>query len=83
MKMKQRQQWGAVIDRAQGVKVKDDVSLLQKTIKKRDRAKAKAADKWNKRATDIEEQRSKRAKERADNVKKRILERRGKKIGRP
>jgi ribosomal protein S18 len=46
----ERQRWGASIDRAQGVKVKDDEALLKKTITKKAKVKAKRTEKWTKRA---------------------------------
>lgn len=38
-RFKERQLWGATIDRAQGVKVKDDEKLLKKTISKKNKLK--------------------------------------------
>ena len=73
-------EWSS-IDRAQGVKVKDDAGLLRKTITKAAKVKAKRAEKWTKRATDIEDSRTKRIEQRNDNIKKRIQDRRDKKMG--
>jgi len=44
-------------------------------------AQAKATAKWNKRATDIEQSRTDKAKKRAENIKNRTMERRDKKLG--
>jgi len=77
----ERQKWGASIDRAQGVKVKDDEGLLKKTIAKKTKVKAKRTEKWTQRAQEIEDQKSKRIETRNENVNKRIQERRDKKKG--
>mmetsp|Transcript_3225 Transcript_3225/g.10917 ORF Transcript_3225/g.10917 Transcript_3225/m.10917 type:complete len:371 (-) Transcript_3225:1962-3074(-) len=77
----ERQKWGASIDRAQGVKVKDDKTLLNKTIKKKQKMKAKTKEKWVKRANDIEDQRAKKAKEKLENIKKRAEDKKNKKMG--
>ena len=80
-KFLERQKWGSSIDRAQGVKVKDDEQLLKKTINKKLKEKAKRTEKWTKRAQDIEDSRGKRIAERNENIKKRIADRRDKKMG--
>jgi len=38
--------WTSVLAKAQGIKIKDDASLLKKTIKKREKQKEKSKKEW-------------------------------------
>lgn len=48
-KLLEKGKWGAIIDRAQGIKVKDDPTLLNKTIAKKRREKEKGKKVWAER----------------------------------
>lgn len=44
--IKKKESWKKALDKAVGIKVKDDEKLLQNSIKKREKAKKKSAEEW-------------------------------------
>ena len=54
--------WGAMMQRAQGTKVKNDAGLLRKSIKRKEKSKEKSRKGWEKRI----EENAKNAKDRAE-----------------
>ena len=68
------------ISKAQGEKVKDDVTLLKKSIKKQKQIKTSSKKKWDKRAEDVKSKESAFVEKREGNLNKRIKEKKEKKI---
>ncbi len=52
--MKENKEWDAALSRAEGSKVKDDVALLKKSIKRKEKSKEKSRKAWAKRLSDHE-----------------------------
>ena len=61
--------WEAALSRASGEKVLDDPKLLQKSIKREQRAKKKSREKWEERTAKVQEQINASQKKRKDNIK--------------
>lgn len=79
--------WEKALQRAEGVKVKDDPELLKKTLKKQQTIKKQHAKKWKEREDKVEEKmkrkqdkRSRNIQARKDTVKQRKLQKRAKKL---
>merc|ERR550532_1545623 len=70
--------WENAINKAQGEKVKDDVSLLKKSIKKNKQIKTSSKKKWDKRADDVKSKESAFVEKREGNLNKRIKEKKEK-----
>lgn len=69
--LKQKQLWKSAFDKTEGVKVKDNPEILQKSIKKREKQKKKTKLDWKKRVQNIEDKKSAKQKKREDNLTKR------------
>ena len=63
--------WATAIDKAEGVKVKDDVELLKKSLKKQEQKKRSSKKKWEERAENVEKKMGGRQEKRKDNLQKR------------
>ena len=72
--------WENAINKAQGEKVKDDVSLLKKSIKKNKQIKNSSKKKWDKRSEDVKSKENAFVEKREGNLNKRIKEKKDKKI---
>ena len=69
--MKESSAWTKALDKTEGVKVKDDVGLLKKSIKKQEQKKKSSAKKWTERRGDEKKKKDERQQKRTDNIKKR------------
>jgi hypothetical protein len=69
--MKESSAWTKALDKTEGVKVKDDVGLLKKSIKKQEQKKKSSAKKWTERTGDEKKKKDERQQKRTDNIKKR------------
>jgi hypothetical protein len=63
--------WNKAMLRAKGMKVKDDVKLIEKTRKRKLVLKRKSAKVWDERKKQLEEKQQKRQKKREFNLNKR------------
>ncbi|KAH8593750.1 surfeit locus protein 6-domain-containing protein [Bisporella sp. PMI_857] len=75
--------WLAAKKRAHGEKVRDDSSLLKKTLKRKEKAKKKSENEWKERKEGIAKSQAMKQKKREENLKKRRDEKgtKGKKGG--
>ena len=63
--------WKTALDRASGVKVKDNATLLKKSIKKLERKKKVSKKNWEQRQEQEENRKDQKQKKRAENIGKR------------
>lgn len=69
------------LQKAEGVSIKDDVSLLKKSIHRREKEKTKSRETWNKKKTEQKEAEEKRQTKRNENIQARIDAKKNKKMG--
>lgn len=72
--VKQKILWKAAFEKTEGVKVKDNVEILQKNIRKKQQSKDKTKKEWTVRKKDVEDKQAARQKKREDNLNKRIAD---------
>lgn len=82
VKVETEDKWRNVLDKASGVKVKDDISLLKKSIKRVEKKKEKSKKEWNDRVKSVEqrqkiaqEKRQKNIDERKQKKKEKVVKR--------
>ncbi|KAJ3029734.1 surfeit locus protein, partial [Rhizophlyctis rosea] len=63
------QQWSKLSHLAEGEKVKDDVKLLKKSLKRKEKEKAKSSAVWNDRQNTVKKDQEQRQKKREENLK--------------
>ncbi|KAL9610279.1 MAG: hypothetical protein Q9167_004999 [Letrouitia subvulpina] len=76
----EKDMWLNARKRAHGARVKDDTSLLKKTLKRREKQKKKSEKEWNERNEGVAKGQAARQKKREENLRKR-KEEKGKKGG--
>ncbi|KAL6724725.1 hypothetical protein Aduo_019586 [Ancylostoma duodenale] len=64
--------WSRAVNKAQGVKVKDNLELLKKGLKRKEKMKEKRKEDWSKREMNLEREKSKKQEKRKENLQKRI-----------
>ncbi|XP_015910639.1 uncharacterized protein [Parasteatoda tepidariorum] len=69
--LEEKEKWKKAILKAENVKVKDDPSLLKKTIKKTEKIKQKKAKVWKERKEQVEGKKQARQEKRTKNIEKR------------
>ena len=69
--IEEKSAWKSAMDKAEGVKVKDDESLLKKTIKRMDQKKKSSKKKWESRVEGEEKRKTAKQQKRNDNINKR------------
>ena len=74
--------WLNAKKRAHGEKIRDDTSLLKKTLKRKEKAKKKSEKEWNERKEGVAKGQAMRQKKREENLKKRRDEKGSKGKGR-
>ena len=81
--IEEKELWLNARKRAQGERVRDDTSLLKKTLKRKDKAKKKSGKEWNERIEGVQKGQAIRQKKREGNIQKRKEEKgmKGKKKG--
>jgi len=70
--LKEKDTWKKALQLAQGEKVKDDVKLLKKTIKREETFKKKSSKEWGERKSTVSKQKDHKQKRREENLKARI-----------
>ncbi|KAF9586044.1 surfeit locus protein [Lunasporangiospora selenospora] len=70
--LKEKDTWKKALQLAQGEKVKDDVKLLKKTIKREEEVKKRSAKDWGERKSTIKKTQDQKQKKREENLKSRI-----------
>nr|CAB3266716.1 surfeit locus protein 6 homolog [Phallusia mammillata] len=68
--MVENDSWKKAVSRAKGVKVKDNVALLKKSIKKMDEKKKKSKKQWKERTEKVQEKQKRKQDRRMQNIKK-------------
>ncbi|KAI7828785.1 surfeit locus protein 6-domain-containing protein [Gamsiella multidivaricata] len=70
--LKEKDTWKKALQLAQGEKVKDDVKLLKKTIKREEVQKKKSSKEWGERKSTVSKTKDQKQKKREENIKARI-----------
>jgi hypothetical protein len=66
-----KEKWGKMLKMAEGETVKDDLKLLKKTLKKKEKIKSKSSKEWNERKDTVRKTMLDKQKKRTDNLKAR------------
>jgi hypothetical protein len=77
--IEEKDMWLNAKKRAHGERVKDDQSLLKKTLKRKTDQKTKSATQWNERLDNVKKGKEMKDKKRTENLAKRSAEKGGKK----
>ena len=80
--LQKKMQWKSVLQKAEGVKVRDDPEMLKKSLKRKEKLTKKRADEWKERTERVKKTMDDRQEKRQRNVKKKKQGRIDKKIGR-
>lgn len=72
--------WKTAIEKASGIKVKDDISTLKKSVKRMEKKKEKSKKNWEERNKHVEEKKMKTQDKRRKNIEKRKEKKKEKKI---
>lgn len=81
--LKDVEAWSSALQRAEGVKVRDDLGMLQKSLKKKEHRKKMSKKRWDERTAALEKKMSDKQQKRQENLKARReakLEKKGKKL---
>ncbi|KAG1672350.1 Surfeit locus protein 6 [Nymphon striatum] len=81
-KLEEKQAWHSAIEKASGVKVKNDPELLKNAIKMKEKRKKKSEKQWDNREKLTEKLKSTKQTKRNENIKKRITDKKQKKVKR-
>ncbi|KAL4706835.1 hypothetical protein ACJJTC_010069 [Scirpophaga incertulas] len=76
--VKEKIAWKSALQKAEGVKVKDDPILLKKSIKKMEQRKKQSKKKWENRLHNVEQKKDERQKKRKENISKKKKEKKAK-----
>lgn len=76
--LKERDAWNNVLAKAEGVKVKDNVELLKKTIARKERQKKVSKNKWDERNDVLEKTKKEKQDKRTNNLLKKKQEKKEK-----
>jgi len=80
--IEEKKAWEGALQRAEGLKVKDSVELLTKTIKRNDKKKQQSKKKWDERIASQEKRKDDQQKKRKDNIKNKKDQKKEKKMNR-
>ncbi|XP_075986759.1 uncharacterized protein LOC142983658 [Anticarsia gemmatalis] len=76
--IKEKIAWKNVLQKAEGQKVKDDPTLLKKSIKKMEQKKKHSKKQWDTRVQNVEQKKEERQKKRKENIAKKKKEKKSK-----
>lgn len=76
--LKEQDAWNNVLAKAEGIKVKDNVELLKKTIARKERQKKVSATKWEERKITLEKSKKEKQEKRTNNLLKKKQEKKEK-----
>lgn len=76
--IEEKEMWLSAKKRAHGEKVRDDTSLLKKTLKRKEKAKKKSEKEWSERKEGVAKAQHMKQKKREENLRKRKEEKGGK-----
>ncbi|KAI9822928.1 MAG: hypothetical protein M1832_002953 [Thelocarpon impressellum] len=76
--IEEKDSWLNARKRAHGERIRDDTSLLKKSLKRKEKAKEKSGKEWRERLENVEKGQEVRQKKREDNLRKRREEKGGK-----
>lgn len=68
---KKKQQWNRALDRAQGLKVRDDPELLKASLKRHEKRRQQSRKKWQARTETVQQRQEERQQKRRNNIKAR------------
>ena len=77
---KEKNQWKSALQKAEGVKVKDDAELIKKSVKRQQKMKQRSGKKWEERKERTEKMQQDKQDKRHANIKKRKETKTSKKI---
>ncbi|KAM3966817.1 uncharacterized protein ACR2FA_012355 [Aphomia sociella] len=75
---KEKVAWKNVLEKAEGQKVKDDPTLLKKSIKRMEQKKKHSKKQWDNRIKNVEQKKDERQKKRKENISKKKKEKKAK-----
>ncbi|XP_053601722.1 surfeit locus protein 6 homolog [Plodia interpunctella] len=76
--VKEKVAWKTVLQKAEGQKVKDDPTLLKKSIKRMEQQKKQSKKQWENRIKSVEQKKEERQKKRKENIGKKKKEKKSK-----
>ncbi|XP_034840982.1 surfeit locus protein 6 homolog [Maniola hyperantus] len=76
--LKEKAAWKNILQKAEGEKVKDDTTLLKKSIKKMEQKKKVSQKKWEGRIQNVEKKKEERQNKRKENISKKKKEKKAK-----
>ncbi|KAJ2645517.1 hypothetical protein GGH99_008245, partial [Coemansia sp. RSA 1285] len=79
--LEEKDKWGRALGQAKGEKIKDDVKLLRKAVRREDQKKRKSSREWNDRAKAEKIKMKERSDRRESNIKARVDAKKMKKQG--
>lgn len=78
--IKEKTAWKNALAKAEGVKIKDDPTLLKKSVKKKEQKQRSSKKKWEKRQQGVQKAKEERQQKRTENIEKRKKEKKNKKL---
>ncbi|VDO77598.1 unnamed protein product [Haemonchus placei] len=72
--------WKRALSKAQGIKMKDNMELLKKGMKRKEKMKEKRKENWSNRRLGVEKEKAKRQEKREENIGKRINDKKKRKL---
>jgi hypothetical protein len=79
--IKESKAWDAVMKRAAGEKVKDNITLLKKSVKREEVKKKKSTQMWKERGDAVKKSQDERIKKRNENIQNALQKKKDKRMG--